>query len=59
MEKEKEKNSQASANNFIDKKDKKQEENSKVKSENSMIIKYIIKTDSKVIKIFGKKIHRK
>ena len=35
---EKEKNSQANANNFIDKKDKKQEENSKVKSENSMII---------------------
>ena len=45
MEKEKEKNSQASANNFIDKKDKKQEENSKINSENSMIINYIIKTD--------------
>ncbi len=45
MEKEKEKNSQVSANNCIDKKDKKQEENSKINSENSMIIKYIIKTD--------------
>ena len=55
-EEEIEKNSQISTNNYLNKNDKKQEENSKINSENSMIIKYIIKNDPKVIKIFGKKL---